>query len=148
MLTSAGITILLGESEVYYVNLAPLGAQVPYGEVLGLHVPVNVAVRMHELNAPDLLWSRKISHYHLLGDIAQSEHGQLAAALLLEVFQVRPQEVHDHDVVLPFATVPIQLRDASWQVDEACFLTSALQGFEDLGLEDDLWGPSRLHLLW
>lgn len=60
MLTSAGITILLGESEVYHVYLTPLRALVPNGEILWLHVPVDVAMRMHELKASHLPESRLI----------------------------------------------------------------------------------------
>ena len=54
MLACACVSVLLGEPEINDVNLAPLGPLVTDCEVLRLHIPVDVAVRMHELNPPDL----------------------------------------------------------------------------------------------
>lgn len=56
--------------------------------------------------------------YHLIREEEHRLEGELPGAEVEEVLQRRPEQLHDHDVVLALVAAPLHLRDADAAVHQ------------------------------
>ena len=57
-------------------------------------------------------WCRKT--YHLISKHQDCLKGELALAIVEEIFQTRAQEINDHDIVVSLNTEPVNIWDADF----------------------------------
>jgi len=74
----------------------------PYTDVLRLHVTVDIALVVHELEAVD----------HLNADHQTCLDCKLLVAEVKQLFQIRAQHGHHHTVVVVLNAIPVNLAKA------------------------------------
>ena len=115
MLSSLGVSIPLGESEidhVYYVLLFAMTNK----EVVRFHVSVNKMIVMQKFEAL----------YHLICKHHGSLNGEFSFAVIEEIFQAWTQQIHNHGIVISLNAKPVYHRNTSYKIMQSVRTTSNL----------------------
>eukprot|EP00760_Papus_ankaliazontas_P002124 PhM_4_TR10854/c0_g1_i1/m.86520 len=96
------VNVFLSEAEVNQVEVVPSQRPEAETEVLGLEIAVDEAPCVYPLHLVD----------HLLHHHADRLHAEPLSAVGEEFLEVRPQQVHHHDIEVALLTHPVQRGDA------------------------------------
>ena len=102
VLSSLRVSVSLGQAKVDHMNDVLLFAMANQ-EVVWFHVTVNEVVIVKEFK----------SLYHLVSNHQSSLDCEFTFAEVESVLETRPQQVHDHRIVVSFHSKPVDRRDAS-----------------------------------
>lgn len=94
MLTGANVPILLGQSEIDQEQFIAVPADA-HQEIVGFDVSVNERFAMHVFDSAD----------HLIGQHENGFDGEATRTKIEEIFQRRPQQIHDKHVVIFFLSI-------------------------------------------
>jgi len=117
VLSSLGVAEALGQTEVDNVNVMLLLANSDQ-KVIRLDISMQEMARVNEFN----------SLKHLIGQHEDGLQGELAFAIVKQVFERGAQQVNNHDVVVSFNAKPVNIRHTN----------STLQDTVELGLVEQL----------
>ena len=94
---SARVSKLLGEPEIDYVDQISFFGEA-HQEIIGLYVSMYEVLRVDVLDAAD----------GLIGEQQDCFEAEFARAKVKQVLEARPEQIHDHDVVVAFAAAPFE----------------------------------------
>jgi len=77
-------------------------------EVVGLHISVDEMIIVQEFKSLDHLVRQHQSRFDC----------EFALAIVEEVFQTWPKQIHNHSVIVTFNSEPVDCRDASTAVED------------------------------
>mmetsp|Transcript_17046 Transcript_17046/g.26332 ORF Transcript_17046/g.26332 Transcript_17046/m.26332 type:complete len:339 (-) Transcript_17046:210-1226(-) len=117
VLSGLGISVALSQPEVDDVDNVLLLA-VADEEVVGLHIAVDKVVIVQKLEPLN----------HLVSKHQGGLNSELALAVVEQILETRPEEVHDHGVVVALYAEPVDGRNSG----------SSVENFVDLGFVEQL----------
>ena len=102
MLSSFWVSVPFRQAKINYVNNI-LFLAVANEEVVRFHVPVNKVIVMQKFKPLD----------HLVSDHQRGLHGEFALAEIKSVLETRPEQIHDHCVVVSLHAKPMNSWNSS-----------------------------------